>query len=69
MATGLINWPVSAGLLAGSTLQIGPDFFRATPDDQVSLLVEHLAQATRDVEARFIPAYVSLAKWIHEQNT
>lgn len=69
MPTGLINWPAAASWVAGSTLQIGPDFFRATPDDQVSLLVEILARVTRDVETSYIPAYVSLAKWIHEQNT
>jgi hypothetical protein len=49
-------------------LQIGPDFFTATPADQISLLLESLARATPDVEAPFVPAYVSLAAWIHSQN-
>jgi hypothetical protein len=49
-------------------LQIGPDFFLATPDNQISLLLEGLARATPDIEPAFIPAYVSLAEWIHNKN-
>ncbi len=47
---------------------MGPDFFKASADDQVSLLVQHLADATKNVEKAFIPAYVALAEWIHQQN-
>jgi hypothetical protein len=69
MAAGVVSWPPNAPLwVAGAALQIGPDFFRATPADQVSLLLESLARATRDVEPAFVPAYVSLAQWIHDQN-
>lgn len=68
MATGVVAWPTATTWVAGGSLQVGPGFFRARPDHQVSLLLEHLALATRDVEPAFIPAYVSLAKWIHDQN-
>ena len=72
MNTGLVSWnPPAAGtspFLAGTTIGIGPDFFRATPEDQISLLLEQLAKATKGVEPAFIPAYVSLAKWIHDKN-
>ena len=67
MAAGIVSWPGSA-LVAGNTLQVGPEFFRATPQNQVSLLLQNLAVATLDVEPAFVPAYVSLAKWIHDQN-
>jgi hypothetical protein len=67
MAAGVVSWPGSA-LIAGNTLQVGPEFFRATPQNQVSLLLESLAGATIDVEPAFVPAYVSLAKWMHDQN-
>lgn len=66
MPAGVISWPTTAGAwVAGTTLQIGPDFFRATPDHQVALLLEQLARGTRDVEPAFVPAYVTLADWIH----
>jgi hypothetical protein len=67
--TGVVSW-TSGGTawVAGSTLEAGPEFFRATPEDQVSILLENLARATRDVEAAYVPAYVSLAAWIHAQN-
>ncbi|MGH7391044.1 MAG: eCIS core domain-containing protein [Candidatus Rokuibacteriota bacterium] len=68
MATGVVSWPVAMTFVAGDTLEVGPDFFRATPDHQVSLLLENLAHATRDVESAFVPGYVSLAEWIHAQN-
>jgi len=68
MAAGVVTWPAGGSSLASSSLQIGPDFFAATSDDQISLLVESLAKATPDVEPAFIPAYVSLAAWIHDQN-
>jgi len=80
-ATGVAQWagtpsssatpPASAAparWVAKPSLEIGPDFFLATPDDQVSLLLEKLAKATRDVEDKFVPAYVALAEWIHKQN-
>ena len=68
MAAGVVNWPVAATWVAGAGVSIGPDFFRATAGNQVSLLLEGLAGATRDVESAYIPAYVTLAKWIHDQN-
>jgi hypothetical protein len=70
MAAGVVSWPApsAASLIAGDTLEVGADFFRATPEDQVSLLLETLARSTRDVESAFVPAYVSLARWFHEQN-
>jgi Domain of unknown function (DUF4157)/Lysine-specific metallo-endopeptidase len=68
MAAGVVTWPAGGALLAAKSLQIGPDFFTATPADQISLLLESLAGSTPDVEAAFIPAYVSLAAWIHSQN-
>jgi len=70
MASGGVSWPApsAASFFAGDTLEIGPDFFRATGDDQVSLLLDALARSTRDVEPAFVPAYVSLARWFHEQN-
>lgn len=64
MPSGLINWPRASGS-ASDTLQIGPDFFRATSDDQVSLLLENLAVATPDMEPAFVPAYVYFAEFIH----
>jgi len=68
MAAGVVSWPKPPAWVAGSTLSVGPDFFTATADDQVSLLLEHLVRATHDVEPAFVPAYVSLAAWIHSQN-
>jgi hypothetical protein len=69
MAAGVISWSrTGTAWIADNTLQIGPDFFRATPEDQVSLLLEYVARATQEVEPAFVPAYVTLAKWIHEQN-
>lgn len=63
---GVVNWP--SGAMPGDSFEIGPDFFMATPDNQVSILLENLAKATGGVEAAYVPAYVSLAKWIHNQN-
>jgi hypothetical protein len=73
MAAGVVKWgtpapPAPKPWTALDNLQIGPDFFLATGDDQISLLLEELAKATKDVEAAFVPAYVSLAAWIHSQN-
>jgi len=71
MAAGVVSWGAAAAaapLIAADSVQIGPDFFKATPDDQISLLLESLAGVTKDVEPAFVPAYVSLAKWIHDQN-
>ncbi len=70
MAVGEVKWPASGGtdMLASDKLEIGPDFFRASPGDQISLLLEALARSTKDVEPAFVPAYVSLAEWIHSQN-
>jgi outer membrane protein OmpA-like peptidoglycan-associated protein len=67
VATGVASW-TAASWVAGASLKVGPDFFTATPGDQISLLLESLAKATRNVDPAFIPAYVSLAKWIHDQN-
>jgi hypothetical protein len=68
MAAGVVTWPSAGPLVAAKSLQIGPDFFTAIPADQVSLLLEALATSTPDIEPAFIPAYVSLAAWIHAQN-
>ena len=68
MATGVINWPATGTFIPGRSFEVGPDFFTATAENQTSLLLEHLARATRDVEPAFVPAYVMLAKWIHDQN-
>ncbi len=70
MASGVATWgtPLPQSFSAADNLQVGPDFFRGTADDQISLLLEALAKETRDVEPSFIPAYVSLAAWIHGRN-
>lgn len=70
MPTGVISWAAVGGTSwsASSTFSVGPDFFRAGADDQVLLLQEALARATRDVEPAYVPAYVRLAEWIHAQN-
>jgi hypothetical protein len=68
-ATGTVTWASPAAgspFLAGASLSIGPDFFRADPEDQVSLLLESVAGQTKDLEPAFVPAYASLAKWIHQ---
>ncbi|HXU46560.1 MAG TPA: DUF4157 domain-containing protein, partial [Thermoanaerobaculia bacterium] len=67
VGAGVATW-TSASWVAAASLEVGPDFFRATADDQISLLLESLAKATKDVETAFIPAYVSLAAWIHGKN-
>ena len=69
MPAGLINWPAVPNNLASVSLNIGPDFFRATADNQVSLLLEALSHSTPGVEAAFVPGYVAFAKWIHEHAT
>ena len=70
MAAGVATWGAgSAGaFVAADTLEVGPEFFRATAANQISLLLEQLAAVTRETEPAFIPAYVSLAEWIHGQN-
>ncbi len=72
VAGGVVSWGAPASgsspWLAGLTLEVGPNFFNATAADQISLLLEQIARATKDVEAAFVPAYVSLAGWIHAQN-
>jgi hypothetical protein len=70
MAASVVTWGAAAptSFIAGDSLQVGPDFFRASPADQISLLLEQLATGTKDVEPAFIPAYVSLAAWIHGRN-
>lgn len=65
MPSGIISWPAGMGGFASVMLRIGPDFFRASPDNQVSLLLQNLAGSTPDVEVAFIPAYVSFAEFIH----
>jgi len=67
-ASGGVNWPASSAVIPGASLSVGPDFFRAVLRDQVALLLEALARATSDVEPAFVPAYVTLAEWIHSQN-
>jgi outer membrane protein OmpA-like peptidoglycan-associated protein len=68
-AAGVAKWgPPGSDWTAPATLVVGPALFTATPEDQVSLLLEALARSTRDVESAFIPAYVSYAAWIHSQN-
>jgi hypothetical protein len=70
MAAGVVTWTAGApgAFVAADTVQIGPDFFRATAANQISLLLQELASVTRETEPQFIPAYVSLAAWIHAQN-
>ena len=69
MATSVVTWPTAGtSVVASNSLQVGPDFFRATPAHQVSLLLEALARSTQDIEASFVPAYVTLAEWMHNQN-
>lgn len=63
--SGVVSWP-SGSPLASDIVLIGPDFFRADPRQQISLLLEALAGATPDIETTFIPAYVSFAEWIHD---
>ena len=65
---GSAAWIGGISLIAGDTVDIGPDFFRATPAHQIGLLFDQLAASTLDVEAAFIPAYRTLAEWIHAQN-
>jgi hypothetical protein len=66
----VVNWDAGApgSSVAGTNIEVTPDFFRATPADQVSLLLEALARKIPDVEAAFVPAYVALAEWIHSRN-
>ncbi|HBC05276.1 MAG TPA: hypothetical protein DC015_14050, partial [Aequorivita sp.] len=65
LAVGVVSWMGGASI-AGDTLFIGPDFFRADPRQQISLLLEALAASTPGVEAAFIPAYVSFAEFMHD---
>jgi len=67
---GVVAWSAGGATSpnAGDEVTVGPDFFRATPEDQISLLLQALAFRIPDVERDFIPAYVSLAAWIHSQN-
>lgn len=67
VAAGQVHWVATGGAsIADASLQIGGDFFRASPADRIALLLERLAGATRGVEPAFVPAYVNLARWIHE---
>lgn len=71
MASGTVAWDSASGAepwFAGASFKIGPDFFRADEETEVALLMEQLAKATKDIETAFIPAYLHLAKWIHEEN-
>jgi hypothetical protein len=70
VSSGVASWTAGAPgkWVAADSLEVGPDFFLATQANQISLLLEALAGVTRDVEPAFIPAYVSLAAWIHSQN-
>jgi outer membrane protein OmpA-like peptidoglycan-associated protein len=68
-ATGVVSWPASIALIPGASLSVGPDFFRAARDDQAPLLLEGLARATSAVEPAFVPAYVTLAEWIHSKHS
>lgn len=65
VAGGVVSWSAGSDV-AGNSLFIGEDFFRAEPRQQISLLLQALAGATPDVETAFIPAYVSFAEWIHD---
>jgi hypothetical protein len=70
-AAGIVSWAPSGGssMFAGDNVTVGPDFFRATPEDQISLLLEALALRIPEIESDFVPAYVSLAAWIHHKNS
>lgn len=65
IAAGIVKW-AKDGDLAADNFEVGPDFFAATFDNQISLLVEAVANATADVESAFVPSYVSFARWVHE---
>jgi hypothetical protein len=65
---GSVAWVGGVSPIAGDTVDIGPDFYRATPADQIGLLFDQLATSTLDVETAFIPAYRTLAEWIHAKN-
>ena len=65
VAAGLVNWPTD-GDLGADHFDVGPIFFKASPEHQISLLLQAVAMATPDVEKQFVPSYVSLAKFIHE---
>ena len=65
LTAGVVTWSGGASL-AGDTVFIGDDFFRAEPRQQISLLLQALATATPDIESAFIPAYVSFAEFIHD---
>ncbi len=65
LAVGVVSW-MGGATIAGDTLFIGPDYFRADPRQQISLLLEALAASTPGVEAAFIPAYVSFAEFMHD---
>jgi hypothetical protein len=62
MPTGVVSWPN----IAVNAFFVGPDFFRAEPRQQISLLLQAVAGATPNIETAFIPAYVSFAEWIHD---
>jgi len=68
-ATGVASWPASLALVPGSSLSVGPDFFRAVRRDQPAILLESLARATSAVEPAFVPAYVTLAEWINDHHS
>lgn len=55
--TGNVTWSSALGL----NLELGPEFFRATPADQISLLLEALIRWEGRVPASFVPAHVHWA--------
>jgi hypothetical protein len=63
--TGVVTW-AKDGAKAADNFSVGDDYFKATPENQISLLLEAIANATADVEPAFVPGYVSFARWIHE---
>jgi hypothetical protein len=62
---GVMTW-AKDGNLPADHFDVGPDFFKASADNQISILLESMAKATADVESAFIPGYVTFARWIHE---
>ena len=65
VAAGIVAWPTD-GDLGADHFDVGPVFFTASAEHQISLLLQALATATPDVEKQFVPSYVSLAKFMHE---
>ncbi len=65
MPSGVVSW-ATGSVVPADNFSVGPDFFRATPEHQISLLLQTLAQAVPNIETAFIPGYVTMAKFVHD---